>query len=235
MWFCKLLAKTEWATEGVYGRFLKESAICGHALEAGMGWHLVGDGDRLPPRDTDWRIKGVVDNDAYNFIEMADVPFSVEAARQAVKAGTQLVAKYDDVRLASRRVQEIHMRPMASQAQSYGELVEEEPEFGGQIARLHEPGEQPQYGGPSPGAVRSSVLPYGESKTHPMVSKLWGDVGMGRLPVVHAGAIRAETPMTPTPTATAVGKFPDRAISADVGIISDLGIADLFLREARLP
>ena len=87
--------------------------------------------------------------------------------------------------------------------------------MGEEIARLHELGALPHYGGPSPGAVRASGLPYGASKTHLMVRNLWKDVKKGRVLVVRADAINADTPMIPTTTKTAVKKCPDRTASTD--------------------
>ena len=78
------------------------------------------------------------------------------------------------------------------------------------------------------GDVRASGLPYGESETYLLVNKLRKDVRKGRGLVVHADAIRPETPISPTPDTTEAGNLPDSAISTDVGIIADLELANSF-------
>ena len=109
--------------------------------------------------------------------------------------------------MASRQVQEIHMRSIAELAQNARELLSEHPVLGEEIARLRELGAMPHYGGPSPGVVRSSGLPYDNTKTPLMVSKIWKDVMNGRVAVVHSDAINPGVPMLPTPTTTDVKNY----------------------------
>lgn len=121
-----------------------------------------------------------------------------------VSACTKIAEKNGDVRHAARKVPEIHMGEISTLVRNARELLMGEPELGEKIARLRELGEVPYYGGPSPGNGRASGLPYDASKTQLMASKLWGDVRKGRVLVVHADAIGAETPTTPTPPTTVV-------------------------------
>lgn len=191
-------------------------------------WPTGGDGDQFPILDTEWRIEGAIDPEAYRFLEVADAPFSGESAQQVVRAGTKHANNYEDVRHAARQVQEIHMGEISVLAQNEGDLLAGDPELVGQIARIREVGALPYYGGTSAGNGRASGLPYDESKTHLAASNLWRDVRKGRVLVAHDDAISAETPIIPTPTATVAKKLPDRAISTDVRIISDLRLANLF-------
>ena len=119
-------------------------------------------------------IEGEVDREGYKFLEDDGVHFSVEAAQQVVRAGVKVANNYEDARHAARQVQEIHMGKMSSLSQNARDLLAGDPELGDQIARLHEVGALPFYGGPPAGTDRVSVMPYGESKTHLMVSKIWG-------------------------------------------------------------
>ena len=172
--------------------------------------------------DIEWRIDGDIDGDARDYLESPYVSFSAEAAHRVLKAGPKLVAKYEDVRLYARHVQGIHMRAMAPQARNARNPLGEAPELGEQISGLRDVGALPNYGGSSPGAVRSSGLPYDESKIYLAARKLWKDVRKGGVLVLHGDAINTENPMAHTPSTKAVRNIPDREISPDVGIISDL-------------
>ena len=233
--FCRLMVKTNSTSEVFYGRFLKESAICGHTEETQFDWHAGWEDGSFPILDMDWRITGEVASNAQNFLDVADVPYSVDAAKAAVEAGNKLDGNYADIRLAARNVQGIRMRSIAVLSHNARELLSDEPVLGEEIARLHELGALPHYGGPSPGAWRVSGLPYDESKTTLMVSKLWKEVRKGRVLVVHAGAIPVDMPLIPTPTTTVVKKLPDRTISTDVRIISDSRMANMFRDKTDYP
>ena len=89
--FRKQMVKTQWAPDGFYGRFLTETAICGHVVQSEMGWHTGGDEDNFPILDAEWRIDGEAEPGAYTFLEEADAPFSVEAAQRVAHAGAALV------------------------------------------------------------------------------------------------------------------------------------------------
>ena len=69
------------------------------------------------------RIGGVkedIDGDAYGYLETSDVPLSIEAVQRVVKEGAKLVGKYDDVRMETRRAQEIDMGPIAHKPIMHG-------------------------------------------------------------------------------------------------------------------
>ena len=88
--------------------------------------------------------------------------------------------------------------------------------MGGQIARIHEVGALPHYGGTSAGAVRVSGLPYGDSASHLMEIKLWKDVRTRRVMVVHVDDVAPDNQAIPTTTTTDVEKLPDRELPTDV-------------------
>ena len=147
--FCKMMVETEWSADGFYGRLLRGTAICGHLVHSDMDWHTGGDDDQFPILDTERATEGEVDQESYKFLEEEDVPFSVEAAQQVVRAGARVANNYEDVRHADRQVQEIHMWKMSSLSQNARELLVGDPELGEQIARLREVGAFPYYGGSS--------------------------------------------------------------------------------------
>ena len=233
--FCNLAIKTDNTPDGFYGSFPPESTICGHALEAGLDGHTGGDEENFPILGNDWRIKGDIDQEAQKFLEVADSIASVEAVQNVAKAGNKLAGNYADIILAERQVQEIHVGSIAWLARNARELLVDEPVLGEEISRLHELGTLPYYGGQSHGATRASGLPYDEPETLLIVSMLWEDVREGRVLAVRADSIKADTPMIPAPTTTVLKKLPDRTISTDVRIISDLILANMFCAKADYP
>ena len=202
-----LLAKTDLTPEGIYGRCLRGSSIFGHAEESGSEWHIGGHDADFPILNRNWGINGGAGQDDRAFLLAADIPFSIGSAQQVVRAGSKLVEKYDDVEIAARHVQEIHMGYMAPMAPHPGILLRKHPElggWGGGIAQLREIGALPHYGGAPPGASRPSGLPYDDSKPHLMVGEIWKDVRKGRVLAVHADASKPDAPLIPTPTTAAL-------------------------------
>ena len=112
-----------------------------------------------------------MDGDAYEYLETAKAPFPIEDVQQVVKAGTKLVGKYEDVRMAARHAKGIYMRPIAPQAHNARTFLRGNPELGGGISRLREIGAMSHYGGSPPEGVRTPGLPYDDSKTSVMVGK----------------------------------------------------------------
>ena len=229
--------KTDSWPDRFYGGFLEESAICGHMEEAGLEWHTGGldMGTTFPILNKNWRIEGDVDPNAQDYLAVASEPFSVENAQRVVTAGNKLVEKYDDVRIAARQIQEIHMRSIAPLAQNARDLLKKHPERGEEIAQLHELGAMPHYSGEAPVGNRTSGFPYDDAKTTLMVKKLRKDVQKGRVLVVHVEAVKPNTAVMATPTTTAVKKLPDRTVSTDVRIISDLRLPNLYCDKNSYP
>ena len=154
--------------------FLKEKAIFGHCAEPCVDWRSEGGGDQFPIPDTDWRIEGEAGAESYRFLGEAEAPFSVESVHQAAVAGTRLESNFADIRHSGRQAQEIRTKEIASLAQNAMVMLVGEPYLREQIARIREAGSAPYYGGPSRGNGRLSWIPNDESKTHPVVSKIWG-------------------------------------------------------------
>ena len=146
--FRNLMVKTNQAPDGFHGRFLTDSAICGHALEAGLDWHRGSGEDNFPILNEEWRIMGESDQYARDFLEVSDSTFSVDAVKAVVEAGNKIAGNYADIRLAARQVQEIHIGSIAKLAQNSRELLSGDPVFGEEIARLRELGALPHYGHP---------------------------------------------------------------------------------------
>ena len=80
------MIETNNTPEGFHGRFLAESSIFGHAMEAGLDRRDGGDEEYFPILDTEWGIAGDVYRNAQDFLDVADSPFSAEALQSVVRA-----------------------------------------------------------------------------------------------------------------------------------------------------
>ena len=82
---------------------------------SGTEWHIGGADGAFPILDHEWRILGDIDGDGYDYLEIEDAPFSIDAVRHVAKASTNLAEKYEDVRLEAMHLQEIHTGNVAHQ------------------------------------------------------------------------------------------------------------------------
>ena len=79
----------------------------------GAFWHAGGSERNARILAHELGIIGEVDADSHEFLMVADTSFSTESAQTAVQAGPKLSDKYDDVRLAARRIHDIQMGTLA--------------------------------------------------------------------------------------------------------------------------
>ena len=235
---CKLCIKTPHAPDRFYGKEIEKAAwncapgprdipySCGMNVEP----------TSYPLLDLEWRTPGPLQLKAAEYIEAADVDFSLMAAHKVATLGNQLAHDCSgEIRYAARCVQEIEMRKLEPQAQSTITLLDGHPELRDKIVRLHTIGALPFYRGPPPETHRPSGLPYDESKTVEMVGKIWKDVRLGRVLVVTSHVAGKDAPIIATPTTTVQKKLPGRTLSGDFRIISDLRLPNLFCDKDDYP
>ena len=133
------------------------------------------------------------------------------------------------IRLAARRVQEIEMRKLKPQVHDAEDLMARHPQLRGDIINMHTTGALPFSRGDPPTGPRALGLPYDPTKTVEMVKKIWKDVRVGRVLVVSSRVVGGNSPTIATPTTTAQKRLPDRTMSDDFRIISDLRFPNLFV------
>ena len=93
----------------------------------------------------------------------------------------------------------------------------------------------PFYEGGEPSGPRNSGFPYEASKTNLMVQNIWKDVTQGRVLIVPSLQVDKHAKAIQTPTTTAHKKMPDRTVSKDVRIISDLRLPNIFCTKSDFP
>ena len=229
--YCQLCVKTPHAPECFYGigseRISRNCAVGPMGVPYLCGVN-IGD-PTYPLLDKDWRRNGPLQPNAVEYVEAADVGFSLVAVQNVATIGNRVVRECGgEVRYAARCVQEIEMRKLEPQAQSAMTLLHDHPILRDQIVQLHTIGAPPCFRGQPPGGPRPCGLPYDESKTVEMVEKIWKDVRQGRVLVITPHVAGKEAPIIATPTTTVQKKLPDRTMSDDFRIISDLRLPNLF-------
>ena len=149
--------------------------------------------------------------------------------------GNRIVREHGDVRLAARKIQEIEMRKCVGQSESAKSLLRNHPALRDDVIQLHTIGAMPHFRGGEPDYPRPSGLPYDESKSLEMVEKIWKDAKEGRALVISPHVSGSDAPLIATPATTAQKRLPDRTLSTDFRIISDLRYTNLFCDKSDYP
>ena len=185
--------------------------------------------------NNDWRTQTTIDPLAYEYLAISKQPYSHAAVLDALVIGERMVSKFHDVRLVARQIQEIVMRENAPLVENARAFLAFNPTLANRVADLHDRGSMPCYHGEEPSGPRSSGLPYEDSKTEPVIQKMWKDVNKGRILILPSELADRYVKVIPTPTTTAPKKMPDRTLPEDVRIISDLRLPNLFCAKSDFP
>ena len=232
--FCTQEVKTNLTPPGFYDYFAHGRHFC-HGCDIPPDRCGDGEDGSYPILNNDWRTPAAVDPLAYDYLEIVKQPYSHAAVLDALVIGERMVSKFHDVRLVARQIQEIVMRSNAPLVENAKTFLSFNPTLSNRAADLHERGDMPCYHGEEPSGPRSSGLPYEDSKTELMVQKMRKDVNKGRILMVPSELVDRYVKVIPTPTTTAPEKMPDRALSEDVRIISDLRLPNLFCTKSDFP
>ena len=114
------------------------------------------------------------------------------------------------------------MRKLAPHAEASREVLFRYPSLAEYISQLNIIGALPHYRGEPPKCPLPSGLPYDASRTLGMVGKLRKDVRDVGVFIIPPRCDGPTAPLIATPTTTAQKRKPDRTLSTDFRIISDL-------------
>ena len=237
--FCKKCAKTPYSPGTFYGGNLitekvawgRTNCIKDEPYACGMTQGEVS----YPLLNMNWRAPGPLFPLAVEYRSAVDVDFSLLAVQNVATLGNRLARESGDVRLAARRVQEIEMRTSEPQVRATATLLRNHPALQGRIAQLHTIGALPFLHGKSPENPMPLGLPYDASKTAEIVQKLWKDVREGRVLISTPHVAGDDAPLISTPTTTVRKRMPDRTMSDDFRIISDLRYPNFSCDKAGCP
>ena len=172
--FCKVCVKTHHAPDAFYGNVTDKTAwnklACPREIPYSCG--MLPDQCNYPIMNMNWRIPGPLFPLAVDYVNSANVEFSLIALQNVATLGNRIARASGDVRLASRRVQEIEMRKSEPHVRSTAALLSNHPTLRGRISQLHTIGALPFSRGQHPDNPRPSGLPYDESKTLELAKKL---------------------------------------------------------------
>ena len=97
-----------------------------------------------------WRITGPPRPLAAGYIDAVDVEFSRQAVQHVDTIGNRIAREFGDIRLASRRVQEIETRKPEPQARHTDSLLQNHTTLRGQISQLRKIAALPFFRGKPP-------------------------------------------------------------------------------------
>ena len=238
---CNHLVKQLEAPMGFYGGNLfgrQWNRSCIPLATQGNEWvaGTLGESIDYPLMGLEWRQPGDASATSELFLEKAASAFSLRSVRELAEVGDRLVVDNEgEIRFAARKIQEIEMRKMNEQMEGAKELLHFDPVLRDQVIQMHRRGLLPHFHGSPPEGPRRSGLPYEPSKTVGMVEKMWKDVQHGRVMVITSKTAGPDAPLIATPTTTALKKLPDRSISTDFRLISDLRYTNLFCIKEDFP
>ena len=178
--------------------------------------------DFFPIRDSDWRIPGALKQETTDYIALLHNEFSVEALDGLVQAGDALLKACGSLEDAARQVQEHNFRimdPIRQRIEHYRYLY---PAIASQVIEIATAGVIPEYTGPENPLPRESGLPYDRSKSLPIMKKFWKLIREGKMIVSSNAVAEEDARRQPCPTSAVQKKLPDRSLSVDFRVISDL-------------
>ena len=179
-------------------------------------------GPSYPLLDINWRTPGPLCPLAVGYVNAADVDFSLLEVHHVDTPGNRIARECGYIRWAARRAQAIEMRKLESQVEAERSMVENHPQLRDQISQIHTIGALPFFRGQPPVGPRPRGLPYDASRTVDVAKKIRNDVRQGRVFVITPHVDGKDAPLIATPTTTVRKKLPDRTMSGDFRIISDL-------------
>ena len=107
------------------------------------------------------------------------------------------------------------------------------PAISRQVCEIYTVGVFPEYTGPGMALPRESGSPYDRSKSFPIVKKFRKLIRDGEMMVASDAADNVAQTRRPRPTSSAQKKMPDRPLSVDFRVISDLRIVNLGFDAAQ--
>ena len=197
-----------------------------------MGLYTCEDGE-VPIREKEWGLEEV-DPLAADHLECVKGEYSAWRFEEAVNLGSRLVGKVGDFYLAVRHAQELKMGELNDTRARLGRndyLFPVLPDASHEALRL---GVIPPFDEIVTAELRQKGLPHEKNHTQMAAEALWSDVKYGCMMICRTRVIREGGRIEPTPTGMAVKKTPDRALSAKMRMISDIGRINLATSAKRM-
>ena len=235
--FCKKCVKAPYSPETFYGkdtgRIARNRTEC--ATDEPYSCGMMQEGTNYPLLNANWRAPGPLCPLAVEYRRAVDVEFSLLDVQNVETLGSRIERDRGDVRQAARGVKEIEMRKLEHQVRDASSLLRNHTVLRDRIEQLHTTGALPFSQGQPHGKPRPRGFPYDASKTVEMAQELWEDLREGRVLIATSHVAGDDDPLIATPTTTVMKRLPDRTMSDDCRIISDMRFRNLFCDKEDCP
>ena len=165
---------------------------------------------------------------ARHYLASVDVDFSLSNVCEVAKMGDRLNDMSGEVRISARHIQGLILKkrdPLLAGLKCWRDKA---PELIDQAMDYRNRGVIPVYRGGQPPTPRARGFPYKPKQSLEIMEKLWKDVRLGRMLVCTTRTISEYDQLVCTPSTLATKKLPDRTLSTDMGLISDVRLVKNF-------
>ena len=160
--------------------------------------------------------------------------FSQEKIREIAELGNKLVTGAGGYREAARQLQKYNL----DQRENLVKNVEEDawafPAVAEALVEIMTKGVCPSYYGPGPAPTRQRGYPYQGTQSWEIIQNLWKLIAAGKMLVCTSQTVSVDDAVEATPCCLIPKRNPDRAISADSRLISDLRRVNLGFNKSEL-
>ena len=177
-----------------------------------------------PIHDIEWR-NGIVVQEttwAYHRFVRSRHEYSRGELEEVIRLGNQMVISSGGYRQAARELQEINLSMRQNLITRIEGAQHIFPAIAPQILEIARLGAIPEYRGLMPGGQRAMHYPYVSADTEKIAKKLWNDIRAGIMVICESDVASGGDQVVSHSSSVAHKKMPDRALSVDYRIISDL-------------
>ena len=172
---------------------------------------------------------------AQRYLGGINVDFSLANICAVASLGDRLNNLSGEVRISARHIQNLILKKRSHLITGLKCWGGKDPQLVDQIIDYHSRGVIPIYRGGSPPTPRVRGFPYKKQQSMEIMEKLWKDVRNGRMLVCTSRTISEYDQIACTPSTLVTKKMPDRTLSTDMRLISDVRLINNFCDKEDYP
>ena len=211
-------------------------SILQHRAEVLGKWQR-NDAASFPLISFNWRdnLVGKISARAQKYLDGVDVDFTIANICTVADAGDRLNNLSGEVRVSARHLQDLILKKRSHLINGLKRWRDRGPKLIDQVIDYHSRGVIPVYRGGSPPTPRVRGFPYKKQQSMEIMGKQWKDVRNGRMLVCTSRTISDYDQIVCTPSTLVTKKMPDRTLSTDMRLISDVRLVNNFCDKVDYP
>ena len=202
-----------------------------------LGRWRRNDAASFPLISFNWRgnLVGKISSCAQRYLDGVGVEFNIANVCEVAGAGDRLNNLSGEVRISARHIQGLILEKRSHLITGLKCWRDKDPKLVDQVIDYHSRGVIPVYRGGSPPTPRVRGFPYKKGQSMGIMGKLWKDVRNGRMLVRTSRTISDHDQIVCTPSTLVTKKLPDRTLSTDMRLISDVRLVNNFCDKVDYP